>query len=206
MDNQRTAIDILLSLENNLEILSKRIQNSENLLKILLSKFNTVKTVNLPQEESKASSEVFENIINKDNFDNRVKTNKFAELAKTVGIDVDKEDTKDENSNISNTRNSRVKSNKETKHSVSQVLTNNGNAVYLANIEILNENGEILNQTRTNTKGKWLMALTPGNYQVHVHKKYPQNSNKESIDKRYNINISQSDSPIELNPLSLDSV
>ena len=47
------------------------------------------------------------------------------------------------------------------------------------------------------------MALEPGEYQVHVSKRYPPDSGKESIDTLYRINVPPSDKPLELAPLTL---
>jgi hypothetical protein len=83
------------------------------------------------------------------------------------------------------------------------VLSHGESPLFLANIEVLNEEGVLINQARTNTKGRWLMALAPGNYQVHVSKRFPPDSGKLSIDMMYPINIPPSDKPMELDPLLL---
>ena len=92
-----------------------------------------------------------------------------------------------------------------SKSSISQVLKNDDDTpLFLANVEVFDENGELINQTRTNTKGRWLMALSPGDYQVHVLKRYPADSGKVSIDTMYPISVPSSDKPLELDPLSIN--
>ena len=75
--------------------------------------------------------------------------------------------------------------------------------IYLANVELLDENGSLINQTRTNTKGRWMMALAPGSYQVHVLKRFPPDSGKSMIDVTYKIDVPDSSVPLELKPFIL---
>jgi hypothetical protein len=209
-ENNRTAIDILLNLEQKVFTLDKRIQNSETLLKLLLAKFNDSASVqnhtvlqNIPVVQP--------TIINKDNFESRPVTNKFSELASAYGIPIDEQVAKDsisgnmsEAKNRGSSRINRNTTNLVSKSAISQTLNYETSPLFLANVEFFNKNGELISQTRTNTKGKWLMTLEPGNYNVHVSKRFPPDSGKKSIDTNYNIEIFSSDKPVELNPLSLN--
>lgn len=114
-------------------------------------------------------------------------------------------DTMTEAPSRGNSRGQRGPKTLTTKCSVSQDLSRDDSPVFLANIELLDENGSLVNQTRTNTKGRWMMALAPGNYQVHVLKRFPPDSGKKPIDVTYPIVIPPSDKPLELNPLSLSA-
>lgn len=220
---QRAATDILLSIESKLDVLEKRCQNSENLLKLLLGRFNQF----LPssQKQSVSQPSIPEDIVVKNNFDNRPKTDKFIQLAAKQGIVIndkadnipkniitavpqfnDDVDTMTEAKVRGNVRGQRGPKIEGGKSSVSQMLTGNNNVpLFLANIEILNENNELINQTRTNTKGRWLTALAPGNYQVHVVKNFPADSGKKTIDTTYEILVPSSAQPVELSPLSFDN-
>ena len=94
---------------------------------------------------------------------------------------------------------------KVTKTSVTQVLNIGNDPLFLASVEVLDISGdELISQTRTNTKGRWLAALAPGDYQVHVIKRFPPESGKKSIDTVYPINVPPSDEPLELDPLLLN--
>ena len=108
-----------------------------------------------------------------------------------------------------NARGQRGKLAKKSKTSVSQILSidqggGQSSPLFLANVEFLDDNGELVNQTRTNPKGRWLSVLAPGSYQVHVTKRFAPDSGKESIDTIYKIDVSPSDTPMELSPLSFD--
>lgn len=238
-DDKRSATDILLDIDVRLGTLEKRIQNSESLLKILLSRLNTALSSGVSiQMDSKqlldTSRPYVPAVVNKDNFESRQKTSKFTEAAAGLGIDVEddiepidpfetdefktesipkplplpKDDGAEdmlEAPSRGNSRGQRGPKTKGVKCSVSQSLNSDNSPIYLANVELLDENGSLINQTRTNTKGRWMMALAPGSYQVHVLKRFPSDSGKKSIDVTYPIVIPQSDKPVELNPLTLSN-
>src|SRR5690606_21308963 len=135
----------------------------------------------IPDKKDEISSELEPLVINKDNFEFRKKTNKFSEIAKSAGINIEEEIIDKESKN----KTSRISRNKQSKYSVSQFITDNDYPVYLANVEIYDTNNKLLNQTRTNTKGKWLMALSPGDYKVHISKSFSKESGKNLIDQIY---------------------
>lgn len=240
-DNKKSATDILLDIEARLGILEKKIQNEEYLLKILLSRFNVfldsspqiteiVSNIS-PQVNHEVHQISTPGVVNKDNFETRPKTTKFAEAAASHGIEMgddsdsvissetdndgfvaypmgqvlSKEDHDDmiESPSRGNSRGQRGPKTKGVKCSVSQNLTRDDSPLFLANVELLDENGSLVSQTRTNTKGRWMLALAPGSYQVHVTKRFPPDSGKGSIDVTYPVMIPPSDKPMELNPLSL---
>jgi hypothetical protein len=212
-ENKRTATDILINLESEINLLSNRVRNSENLLKLLLAKINGQntffgKTVDYPINKTVEQENI--TVINKDNFNDRVKTSKFTEIAKANGIDVNNVETSTNSTgmieaNVRGTaRGQRGPKISESKFSVSQLLTDGKTPLFLANIEVLDENGDLVNQTRTNTKGKWLMSLSPGKYDVHVSKRFPPESGKKSIDNTHSIEVYPSDKPVELSPLSIE--
>jgi len=81
-----------------------------------------------------------------------------------------------------------------------QILFSNGTPAYLASVEIFNSDGLQIKQIRTNTKGHWVAPLDPGEYMVHVVKHVPPESDKESIDIRYKVEIPPSEKKLELPP------
>ena len=231
-EDKRTATDILLSIENKLNILEGRVKNSEGLLKILLGRLNDVLTPQTPtvavQPSPVQTPRIPEsNVINKDNFETRPKTTKFADAAKKFNIDIE-DDVEDEikeiqgifvakpQSNViesddmveasvrGSARGQRGPKNKATRSSVSQTLSAGSNPLFLANIEVFDQEGSLINKGRTNTSGRWLMTLGPGDYQVHVLKRFPPDSGKTPIDTMYQISVPLSDGPLELDPLSFE--
>jgi hypothetical protein len=249
-DDKRSATDILLDIEARLSTLDKRVQNSENLLKILLSRVNaslssgTVVQSQSQQVQQTTNVPVVPSVVNKDNFESRSRTNKFTEAAASHGLNVEDDinpvdpfesddeaealafasqfsndalprptqmvksesdiDLLESAASRGNSRGQRGPKTKGTKCSVSQNLVREDSPIYLATVELLDENGSLINQTRTNTKGRWMLALAPGSYQVHVLKRFPPDSGKKQIDVTYPIVIPQSDKPVELNPLTLN--
>ena len=230
---KRTATDVLLSIESKLVIMEKRIQNSENLLKILLSRMNgpvpghkpvpaqhiqpvtglpNVQPGHPPIAHAQSTQpSVRPGVINKDNFESRPKTSKFADLAASKGVVVAKPssfspdpsgDDMIEAPVRGNIRNQRGPTSNGKRASVSQIIKREDDTpLFIANVKVLDENGTVINQTRTNKNGRWLMALTPGSYQVHVLKTYPADSGKTSVDTMYSIEVPLSDKPLELDPL-----
>ena len=205
--SKRTATDVLLAVEARLISVEKRFQSVEFLLKALLGKLN--KSPSLPPPEANVSpSSMRSDVINKDNFDNRPRTNVFAEMAANQGIRIEAPDElpndMTESAVRAASRGQRGPKSKGPKVSVSQVLNRGSDPLFLANVEVLDSNKELVGQTRTNPKGRWLMALSPGNYLVHVTKRFAPESGKMSIDNSYQIKVSPSDKPLELDSVSMN--
>ena len=76
-----------------------------------------------------------------------------------------------------------------------QILFPDGKAIFLANVEIMNTQGLLIKETRTNPKGRWMAALDPGEYTVHVLKR---DNAKLPVELRYKIRIPQSKEPLAL--------
>lgn len=192
MDDKRTATDVLLDIETKLNVLEKRSANIEYLLKSLLSKTNAApQTVNVPYIPS-------EQVVKK--------VGKFEELANSYGIAVEAgSDLEEATTRTVATRGQRgPKPNNVAKSTVSQVVLNNNAPLFLANVDILDKNNQLVSQTRVDTKGRWRLALEPGDYQVHITKRYPPDSGKTQIDTMYQINIPPTDIPLELDPFLVE--
>jgi hypothetical protein len=233
-ENKRSATDILLDLEQRIIVLEKRFQNAENLLKIAVGRLNQMCMSPVgPQVGQVApvqpSQPVVLPVVNKDNFDNRPKTSKFAQMAAQQGLDVEDEpdvetehieevfrarpqgpveehDDMLEAPSRGSTRGQRGPQTSDKKSSVSQVIKRGDTPLYIANVEVFDESGQLINQTRTNTKGRWLMALAPGDYRVHVLKRFPPDSGKLPIDTSYQISVPPSNKPMELDSLILKEI
>lgn len=206
-EDKRTATDVLLAVEARLISVEKRFQSVEFLLKALLGKLN--KSPSLPPPGASvppSTSSIRSDVINKDNFDSRPRTNVFAEMAASQGIQVEASDElgMTESAVRSASRGQRGPKSKGPKVSVSQVLNRGSDPLFLANVEVLDTNNELVGQTRTNPKGRWLMALSPGNYLVHVTKRFAPESGKMSIDNSYQIKVSPSDKPLELDAVTIN--
>lgn len=215
-DEKRLATDILLSIEAKLITLEKRQQNSENILKILLGKLNKTPSILPPPSVIPERKVLPLDTINKDNFDSRPRTNRFAEMAASKGVTIDERQgaliakPAEHSGEMSEStlrlpaRVQRGPKPKGPKSSVTQILNRGNDPLFLANVEVLDDNNDLISQTRTNTKGRWLMALAPGEYRVHVTKRFPPDSGRKSVDTMYQINVPLSDTPLELDPYSID--
>lgn len=60
---------------------------------------------------------------------------------------------------------------------ISQTVMKNCKAVFMADVEIINESNEVVKKTRTNGVGKWQAALPVGNYKISVK---PKDGSKEA--------------------------
>jgi hypothetical protein len=218
-DNKRSATDILLELESRIIILEKRFQNTENLLKIIAGKLNKMNMLPVETQVQAQSVPVVSSIVN-----NSQKKSKFAQMAAQHGLEVEdddidnepinrvfkakQQDVSDEHDDMfeadyrGNTRDQRAQT-AGKKSSISQVIKRGDTPLYIANVEVFDEYGKLINQTRTNTKGRWLMALAPGDYRVHVLKRFPSDSGKLPIDTSYQISVPPSSKPVELDSLIL---
>lgn len=232
-DGKRTATDVLLSIESRLDTLERRVQNSENLLKITLGRLNeALAGAQAPQVSQSVISPSSQStshprpVVNRENFDGRPKTSEFAKQAAQFGMDVEDDEPQkieqtfvakpnDETELVDHdeliegpgrsaaTRGQRGPKSKGAKASVSQVLNAGEAPLFLANVEIFDETGQLVNQGRTNTKGRWLMALEPGEYQVHVSKRFPPDSGRVPVDTTYQISVPQANKPLELDLLDV---
>lgn len=71
-----------------------------------------------------------------------------------------------------------------------------GKNIYMANVEIYNNVGEKVKQTRTNQVGKWLAGLAVGTYTVNITK--AGTALKPKVELQYTIDVPNSDSKVEL--------
>ena len=79
-----------------------------------------------------------------------------------------------------------------------QLLFPDGKPLFLANIEIFDDKGLLIKQTKTNAKGRWIAPLISGYYTIQVHKKNSQDK-KQVINMRYQIEVPPGDGqPLEL--------
>jgi hypothetical protein len=236
-DDKKPATEILADLSDKVDLLIRYYKNVDNNVKLILSRLNSLGTpaqqvpptvqssVTINQVAPlKIQSQDKLSVINKENFDNRAKTNKFSEFAAAHGIEVEEEESqgpsivgfKNESSSDPNEltetsvrvgfqRGQRTPAVKNgPKATISQVLQkSDGSPLFLANVEITDSSGLVVKQSRTNTSGRWSAALSPGTYSVHVTKRFPADTNAAPIEATYNIDVPPSTKPMELNPLPI---
>jgi predicted phage tail protein len=187
--SEKTVTEVIVQLQSSVATLDGRIANIEYLLKCLLKKANESEApVSQAVKQPVEKLLEYPTAINKENFDTRPKTSVFAEMASKAGVEVEGQVSRPKN---------------EKKSSVSQTIKREDAPLFLATVEIFDDNDLLVNQTRTNTKGRWLASLAPGNYKVHVVKNFPADSSKKPIDKFYMIEVFSTEKPVDLGTLNL---
>jgi hypothetical protein len=79
-----------------------------------------------------------------------------------------------------------------------QVFYASGKPVVVASVEVLDDRGLLVSQTRTNQTGRWRMGLMPGHYTVHLVKRVAPDSMAQPMELRYNIDVTGEDRKMEL--------
>jgi hypothetical protein len=210
----RKATDVIIDLETKVDSLVGYIKNMDNNIKLLLGHINELKMVgvNPPVVAPNSSPPAVAKQAMK--FEEMPKTNIFDGLKEQAGI----QDNSTNNSieeqpddelieevvHTGERRGSRVATQSSNKISVSQqIFMPDGSPMFLASVEIMDFNGMLVKQTRTNTKGRWIAPLEQGNYSVHVVKRTSDNS-KEPIELQFVVEIPSSEAPLELDPPDLE--
>jgi len=88
-----------------------------------------------------------------------------------------------------------IKSNKKISVQQRIVYPDNKN-VFMASVEVLDLNGNIIEKLKTNNVGKWIVTLTSGEYQVKVNK--AGTNNKREINMMYNITVPDQNTILDL--------
>lgn len=78
-----------------------------------------------------------------------------------------------------------------------------GKPAFNASVDILDTQQNLVKQTKTNQVGKWLAALSPGNYLVRVTK--GSSPLKPKVELSYSVTIPNQDSTVDLGTKTVDS-
>lgn len=189
MTDKRTATKAILEIEETLSKMSKFVQNTDNNVKLILDRLNKVtkqleenKSKELPKEKTKSKKIIEQPMV----------AEPFVQQAKSIN-----ELEEDPLPRHTKRRDSRVPVKKTLSVAVSQIIeTPNSKPAVLAQVEILNSDGKIIKQTRTNTNGRWVAPLEPGFYTVNVLKRGDQS--KKPMNTSFTIEIPEGDGPLEL--------
>jgi hypothetical protein len=227
---ERKVSDVVADLERKVDSALAYLKNLDATIKVLLGNINSLSMKldgwTVPKSESHVPSVKDTGIINKDNFDSRPKTSKFADMAAQHGIQVEEPesinlgsvgirqsnlppdpsgyDLVEAHSRPVHTQRGQRAQTAVTRVAVSQLLSQkDGTPLFLASIQVTNESGELVKQSRTNTKGRWNAALDPGDYYVRVLKRFSQ-EDREPLDVNYKIQVPPSSEMMELDPLEID--
>lgn len=82
-----------------------------------------------------------------------------------------------------------------------RVVDRNGKSVFLADVEVINLETNVVFKTRTNGTGKWMASLSPGSYNVIIQKR--ESVSKEKIKTEQSIVVDSGTSLVELQMIIL---
>jgi hypothetical protein len=221
MGKSRSVSEVVIDLEQKVDTLLAYYRNMDANIKLLLSR----------SRQNLVSEKVVSNLSNagqgakfpgktpakpaakstpapKPTKPNLPQTNIFETLKARAGVTDDAELTTEHDELIEEAvhkgtrRGARTATKPSGKISVSQqVLNDEGGPVFLASVEILDMSGDLVKQTRTNTKGRWVAPLEPGQYAIHIVKR---SQDKPVIDLKFAVEIPESAKPLELDPPELE--
>jgi len=79
------------------------------------------------------------------------------------------------------------------------VYTKEGKPVSLASVEITDPSGKVVNKSRTNNVGRWQVLLAPGDYTVHVLRRYIKGQEEgEVVEYNQPIRVVPSEKKLEI--------
>jgi hypothetical protein len=189
----RKASDILLSIEKKLDQIVGLISSNDLTMKIVANKLQVLIDIGHDDEQHHHTSNL--NSINKENL---LPTVSLLSPSKEE-IFIDSEFNIEEDKAPSGTRRTSRSSSDifdfETKENnkkvlpetsrsdrkipiVQRVVDKNGKSLFLAEVEILNENSVQVDKVKTNSVGKYQAQLPPGNYKIIIRKNEPLSNSK----------------------------
>lgn len=173
MNDQRKATDILLAVEEKIDQLNRYIQNFDNNMKILINRISLI-------EQNKSSKPKIPSVAPAD-FDN-----KAIGIVKKPAISISTPDEKPKKKKLEKSKSGKI--------NVTQVVfdQNDGRLLW-ALVEIFTPDGKLIEKTKTNSGGRWMKELLPGEYNIKISKPHPE------INMEYKINIvSNNENMVEL--------
>ena len=82
-----------------------------------------------------------------------------------------------------------------------KVVDPTGKLIFLADVEVITEDNNLVLKTRTTASGKWVGSLSPGKYNLSIIK--IENGKRKRLEFNRTILISASDTPVELETAQL---
>ncbi len=200
MADERKASEILLSLEVTIKEILGYVRNLDLQQKIILERLNTStssKSAPLLVEAGPQVEAIPEDYEFPEHNPKALKSK-----LQTALEEAEKEDQEEEitatTKQIGHRRNLRNHGEQQIRQiPVQQKISYaDGKNVYMANVQILDSNNNIIKQTKTNQTGKWLASLAPGDYKVMVSKS--GTTLKPKVELSYSVTIPIQDSTVEL--------
>lgn len=220
-----TKVAVLLELarsqDHNIKILSNKI----NVLLNAINENNNINTQALPNDENNIKKIYVssDGSLPLDKFPSAIRRNSRPETYSDTSTNLNSEASIKEAEVIVNTKDNNIKNgfvkldsnndlldvNNKVKADDShlvipvhqRVVDRNGKSVFLADVEVINLETNLIFKTRTNGTGKWMASLSPGNYNVIIQKR--ESVSKEKIKTEQLITVDSGTSLVELSMIIL---
>lgn len=188
MEQKRTATEVLLNIEDKINSIYNFMQNLDNTTKLILNRLNNLERNNLNNQPKVITS--------------------FGVSAPSVSAPLDDPSLKKEKNSNKKAKINTPKKLEETQPqnldeskkivSVSQkILHSNGSEATFADVELFDSDGNSITTTKTNTSGRWIKTLNPGNYKAKIYKK-GNGKDYQDLNLNFSFSVKDSDTPIEL--------
>lgn len=177
-NKERTAVEVLLSIENKLETLIKTVSVNDLTQKIILDRLNKLVSGLVPVSEEEK---------------NKIESVKIQKGEKISAITEPQGQRRIIKSEIKSQTSHHTK-----KIPVTQRVTDGtGKDLFMAKVEFLNSENEIVDKTQTNANGKWQMNLFPGNYSVKITKTVKTKEDEQKkLEALQSLEVKEEDSTI----------
>lgn len=210
MSDNKKASEVILEIKEQVSFLTKLVASQDNNIKLILKKLNsleaqpvkkTISNKNIENTASPISSPVVENkfLSGSDAIAAKIKhaeeqnaNSAFERAAMQAGIDIDsipeRPGLSEAKTFSGQMRGRRVdRESKDSPISITQLVTDEfGKPLAIASIQITDKLGNPVKSTRSNTKGRWTIPLMPGDYNVHILKKY---EDKKPVEFRFPLSV-----------------
>lgn len=194
-EKPRSATEVILSLEQKTDLLFRMLATTDVTTKLMLDRLNKICSL-LEGINSKFTPPQQNNLESSD-------TDEFKIYKEEV---VSEPPVVVENSPKGNRRTARPETYPEETIEkvipvVQAVLDPNGKSVFMAEVEIVNEDTHVVSKGRTTTAGKWQMPLPIGSYKVSILKR--ATANRKRLEYQGTFTVNSVEKPIQLDPAKL---
>ncbi len=194
-DNTRKATDVLISIESKLEALLNYHKSQDLNLKILSNKLNSL-TEALPKaleniKEKPPSPKFIVEMADSPHVE-KISSEKNLQIETSpTGIrrtsrDFQEDNFTDYDQKVETKKIAPIADGKIVQVT-QRVVDKNQKSIFLADVEIKNVNGEVVQKIKTNSVGKWSTNLEPGQYRVNVYKR--ENASRQKINISQDISV-----------------
>lgn len=225
----KKASEVIEKLEQQVDFLVRTVTNQENLLKLILQRLNSINSVQANKAETFSqvisspvsapvsapvsvqqtkTKPVVQHVSGTDALAMKAKHAQQSDAGSDLARQIQESSSIEEATVFAGKRRGQRAYNQDDERliSVSQELFDTlGKPIALATVKITNSLGQIIKTSRSNTKGKWIAPLQPGNYNVHILKKSLVQEQNKPVEAQYQISVLDTTDVQELESFKLES-